>query len=100
MNKYLKEFPKVNGTREQPLNDAEIMEILEYGVPSSYRREFTVQGFDPLNQGLKKFIDFCSLLEACELQMEETIPKKVVPTEETVIPKKKRKRSKSDKLTA
>ncbi len=60
LNEYFKEFPKVNGTREQPLNDAEVMEILEYGVPSSYRREFTVQGFDPLTQGLKKFIDFCS----------------------------------------
>ena len=83
--------------REQPLNDAEIMEILEYGVPSMYRKEFTVQGFDPLTQGLKKFIDFCSRLESCELTMENPIPKKLSSTDETVVPKKKRKRAKSEK---
>eukprot|EP00957_Ditylum_brightwellii_P047083 3575570-Ditylum_brightwellii.AAC.1 len=30
------------------------MDILEYGVPVAWHREFTVQGFDPVDQGLKK----------------------------------------------
>ena len=38
LNYYLKKFPAVNGVREQPVNDAEVMEILEYSVPSAYRR--------------------------------------------------------------
>ena len=100
LNEYLKEFPAVNGVREQPLNDAEVMEILEYGVPSAYRREFTVQGFNPLTQRLKKFIDFCSQLESCKLTMEEPILKKVSFTDKTIIPKRKHKRSKSKKQSS
>eukprot|EP00957_Ditylum_brightwellii_P146751 11171856-Ditylum_brightwellii.AAC.1 len=42
------------------------MDILEYGVPMAWRREFTVQGFDPVDQGLRKFLDFCTRLESCE----------------------------------
>eukprot|EP00957_Ditylum_brightwellii_P108211 8256409-Ditylum_brightwellii.AAC.1 len=30
------------------------MDILEYGVPLRWRREFNVQGFDPVDQGLEK----------------------------------------------
>eukprot|EP00957_Ditylum_brightwellii_P089701 6831567-Ditylum_brightwellii.AAC.1 len=42
------------------------MDILEYGVPVSWRREFTVQDFDPVDQGLKNFVEFCTRLELCE----------------------------------
>eukprot|EP00957_Ditylum_brightwellii_P112943 8612177-Ditylum_brightwellii.AAC.1 len=42
------------------------MDILEYGVFPSWRREFTVQGFDPVDQGLRKFVEFCTRLELCE----------------------------------
>ena len=97
LNEYLKVFPTVNGVSQQALNDTEVMEILEYGVLTTYRREFTVQGLKPLTQGLKKFIDFCSRLEYCELTMEQPIPKKVSFPDETVIPKRKRKRSKIKK---
>eukprot|EP00957_Ditylum_brightwellii_P135057 10297343-Ditylum_brightwellii.AAC.1 len=41
------------------------MDILEFGVPASWRREFTVQGFDPVDQGLRKFVEFCTRLELC-----------------------------------
>eukprot|EP00957_Ditylum_brightwellii_P112212 8555171-Ditylum_brightwellii.AAC.1 len=47
LNGYLKDFPDLNGTATQPLNPDELMDILEFGVPASWRREFTVQGFDP-----------------------------------------------------
>eukprot|EP00957_Ditylum_brightwellii_P155381 11828015-Ditylum_brightwellii.AAC.1 len=33
----------------QSLDKAKIMDILEYGVPVAWRREFTVQGFDPVD---------------------------------------------------
>eukprot|EP00957_Ditylum_brightwellii_P170963 13013217-Ditylum_brightwellii.AAC.1 len=50
----------------QPLNEDELLDIFEYGVPTSWCREFTVQGFDPVDQGLKIFVDFCTRLESCE----------------------------------
>eukprot|EP00957_Ditylum_brightwellii_P079883 6075636-Ditylum_brightwellii.AAC.1 len=47
LNRYLKDFPDHNGTPTQPLDPDELMDILEFEVPASWRREFTVQGFDP-----------------------------------------------------
>eukprot|EP00957_Ditylum_brightwellii_P182835 13927217-Ditylum_brightwellii.AAC.1 len=41
------------------------MDILEFGVPASWRREFTVQGLDPVDQGLCIFVEFCTRLELC-----------------------------------
>eukprot|EP00957_Ditylum_brightwellii_P101470 7732964-Ditylum_brightwellii.AAC.1 len=48
------------------------MDILEFGVPASWRREFTVQGNDPADQGLRNFVEFCTRLESC-------VPSKVEP---------------------
>eukprot|EP00957_Ditylum_brightwellii_P202067 15328438-Ditylum_brightwellii.AAC.1 len=56
-------FPDHNGNPTQPLNPDELMDILEFGVPASWRREFTVQGFDSVDQGLCKFVEFCTRLE-------------------------------------
>eukprot|EP00957_Ditylum_brightwellii_P098208 7483056-Ditylum_brightwellii.AAC.1 len=51
------------------------MDILEVGVLASWRREFTVQGFDPVDQGLRKFVEFCTCLELC-------VPSKPKPKDE------------------
>eukprot|EP00957_Ditylum_brightwellii_P203033 15332938-Ditylum_brightwellii.AAC.1 len=59
-------FPVTNGNPTQPLNVDELLDILEYGVPASWRKEFTVQRFDPMDQGLQKFVEFCTRLELCE----------------------------------
>eukprot|EP00957_Ditylum_brightwellii_P056573 4288637-Ditylum_brightwellii.AAC.1 len=66
MKKCLKDFPAQNGNKIQPLNKDEIMDILEYGVLASWYREFTVQEFDQVDQGLKKNVEFCTRLELCE----------------------------------
>eukprot|EP00957_Ditylum_brightwellii_P115279 8790537-Ditylum_brightwellii.AAC.1 len=44
---------KHNGNLTQPLGADELLDILEFGVPSSWRRESTVQGFDSVDQGLR-----------------------------------------------
>eukprot|EP00957_Ditylum_brightwellii_P052252 3962496-Ditylum_brightwellii.AAC.1 len=54
LNKYLKDFSAQTGNKIQPLNKDKTMDILEYGVPASCRREFTTQGLDSVDQGLKK----------------------------------------------
>eukprot|EP00957_Ditylum_brightwellii_P057510 4360562-Ditylum_brightwellii.AAC.1 len=50
LNWYLKYFPAHNANPTQPLDKEELLDILKYGVPAGWRREFTVQGFDPLDQ--------------------------------------------------
>eukprot|EP00957_Ditylum_brightwellii_P207694 15354127-Ditylum_brightwellii.AAC.1 len=66
------EFSAHNGNPTQPLDADELLDILEIGVLLSWHREFTVQGFDPVDQGLRKFVAFCTCLESCE-------PSKVEP---------------------
>eukprot|EP00957_Ditylum_brightwellii_P012809 967835-Ditylum_brightwellii.AAC.1 len=53
LNKYLKDFPSHNRNPTQPLDTDKLMDILEFGVPASWHREFTVQGFNPVDQGLR-----------------------------------------------
>eukprot|EP00957_Ditylum_brightwellii_P017186 1295658-Ditylum_brightwellii.AAC.1 len=65
LNRYLKDFPDHNGNPMQPPDSDELMDILEFGVLASWCREFTVQGFDPVDQGLGKFVEFCTRLELC-----------------------------------
>eukprot|EP00957_Ditylum_brightwellii_P013131 992350-Ditylum_brightwellii.AAC.1 len=54
LNKYLKNFPSHNRNKIQPLDEDKLMDILEYVVPVRMRREFTIQGLDPVDQGMKK----------------------------------------------
>eukprot|EP00957_Ditylum_brightwellii_P148490 11305682-Ditylum_brightwellii.AAC.2 len=72
LNRYLKDFPDHNGNLTQPLDTDELMDILEFRVPTSWRRQFTVEGFNLVDQGLHKFVEFCTCLELCE-------PSKVEP---------------------
>eukprot|EP00957_Ditylum_brightwellii_P187855 14302950-Ditylum_brightwellii.AAC.1 len=66
LNEYLKDFPAHNRILTEPLNKDELLDLLEFGVLASWCREFTVQGFDPEDQGLCKFVEFCNRLESCE----------------------------------
>eukprot|EP00957_Ditylum_brightwellii_P120780 9212565-Ditylum_brightwellii.AAC.1 len=66
LNGYLKAFPAHNRKRIHPLDDDKLLDILECGVPASWHRKFTVQGFVPVDQGLRKFVEFCTRLESCE----------------------------------
>eukprot|EP00957_Ditylum_brightwellii_P172640 13142192-Ditylum_brightwellii.AAC.1 len=63
---YLKDFPAHNRNPTQTLSADETLDIVGYRVPVSWHREFTVQGFDPVDQGLQKIVEFCNCLESCE----------------------------------
>ena len=90
LNEYLKEFPKVNGTEERKLKKEEILGILEFGIPCSWRREMTVQGFDTVLENLKKFIEFCCSLESCKsFSNKKQNPKKLSFQDSPVVPKRK-----------
>eukprot|EP00957_Ditylum_brightwellii_P023825 1797792-Ditylum_brightwellii.AAC.1 len=66
LNGYLKDFPMHNGNSIQPLDEGKLLDIKEYRVPVPWHREFTVQGFDPVDQGLQKVVEFCTRLELCK----------------------------------
>eukprot|EP00957_Ditylum_brightwellii_P108478 8274420-Ditylum_brightwellii.AAC.1 len=76
LNEYLKDFPTHNGNKIQPLAEDKLMDILEYGVPARWCREFTVQGFDPVDQGLNIFVELCTCLESCESSADKLKDKK------------------------
>eukprot|EP00957_Ditylum_brightwellii_P137955 10517881-Ditylum_brightwellii.AAC.1 len=50
LNRFLKNFPAHNGNVTQPLDMDRLLDILYFGVPASWRREFTVQGFGPMDR--------------------------------------------------
>eukprot|EP00957_Ditylum_brightwellii_P062498 4742961-Ditylum_brightwellii.AAC.1 len=65
-----------NGNKIKPLNDDKLLDILEYRVPASWHREFAVQGFDQLVQGLRKFVELCTQLESCKPSTDKPNVKK------------------------
>ena len=49
INNYLLKFPPVNpGEVPQALSDDELLDLLEFGVPTTWQREMVRQDFDPL----------------------------------------------------
>eukprot|EP00957_Ditylum_brightwellii_P055247 4187491-Ditylum_brightwellii.AAC.1 len=79
--RYLKDFPVHNKNSIQPFDKDKLLDILEYGVPASWHREFTVQGFDPVDQGLQKFVEFYTRLELCEPSADKPKGEKTPKTE-------------------
>eukprot|EP00957_Ditylum_brightwellii_P177740 13539116-Ditylum_brightwellii.AAC.1 len=76
LNGYLKNFSAHNRNRIQLLDDNKLLDILEYGVPALWCREFTVQEFDSVDQGLRNFVEFCICLELCEPSADKPKDKK------------------------
>jgi hypothetical protein len=64
LNAYLKEFPPFQS--DQQLDDPEIMDILEFGVPNSWQKNMVMQGFDPMIHTTAEFVCFCERHEFTE----------------------------------
>ena len=72
MNNSLVHFPVVNGVASTKMPTEELMDVLEYSLPPSWRREMTGQDFHPTDTGMKPFVNFCSRIEATEsIQLED-----------------------------
>ena len=54
------------GEVPKALQDDELLDLLEFGVPTSWQREMVHQDFDPLRNSLNNFIAFCEHMEAVE----------------------------------
>eukprot|EP00957_Ditylum_brightwellii_P181207 13803053-Ditylum_brightwellii.AAC.1 len=77
LNIYLKGFHAHNRNMIHPLDKDKLLDILKYRVPAFWSRKFTVQGFDPVDQGLQKCVELCTHLELCEPSVDK--PKGKLP---------------------
>ena len=68
INSYLPEFPPTTtgGADPASLPDDELLDILEFGMPSSWQKQMVLQDFDPLQHTIKEFTEFCERMEQVE----------------------------------
>lgn len=68
LNNYLARFPPttVGGPEPDILSDEDVMELLEFGVPNSWRNQMTMQGFIPKQHTVQEFIEVCQRYEQVE----------------------------------
>ena len=79
-------------TEDSKFPDDELLQLLEFGMSSSWQRSMTIQDFHPVDHSISGLVSFCEHVEATE--PEDLIPKKknVSIDEETIKPKKKTKK--------
>ena len=66
MNNFLREFPSPNGEAATALPEDEILDLLEFGVPNSWQKQFLMHQFDPQAHTVMEFVEFCERIEATE----------------------------------
>ena len=49
----------------------ELLDILEHGIPVTWQKEMSRQGFVPIEKTVTEFIEFCERLEFTELNYHE-----------------------------
>jgi hypothetical protein len=64
INNYLTMFPGY--TNGDELQEDELLDIYEFGVPHSWSRQFLLQNWDPQQHTKQEFREFCERLETAE----------------------------------
>jgi hypothetical protein len=64
LNKYLKMFLGYHNGME--LQDDELLVIYEFGVPTSWKKQFLVHNWDPIQHSKQEFCEFCEWLETAK----------------------------------
>ena len=65
INQELSEFPPAFSI-DQRLSDDDFVEIVEYGIPHSWKTKMAEHGFVPINHTLMETIEFCEKMEYAE----------------------------------
>jgi len=86
INKLLTKFPLTD--EEAKLPRYELLDLMEFGIPSSWQKAMILQDFDPANHTIAEFIGFCKCLELTEPETNR-IEKKVSFNHDQTIPKKR-----------
>ena len=67
LNNYLPHFPsQVPGEPIQKLDDDEIIDLMEFGVPRSWQKKMEEHNFDSTNTTIGEFLAFCERMERIE----------------------------------
>jgi hypothetical protein len=74
INIMLQEFPP-KFSNEQMLDDAEFIEIIEFGIPDTWRAKMVDQNFISANHTLTEVIEFCEKEEITETMLSGRIPR-------------------------
>ena len=76
LNNALPLFP--NGTEASKFSQAEVIGLLEWSLPSAWRRKFDLEGYIPSLGTIQKLIESCEAIErnSVEKAISEPIPKK------------------------
>lgn len=69
LNQYLKQFPPFEDNQE--IDDEEIIDIIEFGIPSSWQKNMVLQGFDPMESTLADLVAFCERHEFTESNLDK-----------------------------
>jgi hypothetical protein len=73
INQMLAEFPPFF-SEAQMLEEDELIEIIEYGIPTSWRVKMVDQSFIPGDHTLTQLIEFCEKEETTEQMMTDAKP--------------------------
>lgn len=65
INQMLSEFPPAFSI-SQRIPDEDFVEVVEYGIPNSWRTKMAEHGFVPVNHSLAEIIEFCNKMEYAE----------------------------------
>jgi hypothetical protein len=65
INQMLSEFPPTF-SKTQRISDEDFVEVIEYGIPYSWRAKMAEQGFVPVNHTLTEIVEFCNKMEYAE----------------------------------
>eukprot|EP00957_Ditylum_brightwellii_P166140 12648785-Ditylum_brightwellii.AAC.2 len=63
---YLIEFPTPTGIKARKLEMEEILEVLENGIPTSWKFQMDKEGFDTSSSMLKEFMETCVCYKECK----------------------------------
>ena len=83
INEMLNQFPGADGAGSLPQD--ELLDLMEFGMPSSWQRQMIMHDFDPMDKSIPEFINMCERIEMTEPETKK------VSIDNEVIPKKKRK---------
>lgn len=77
MNAYLEHFPPHEENQE--LDNEEVIDILEFGVPNAWQKNMVLQGFDPMIHSITEFVAFCERHEFTEGTVDNSDNHKAKP---------------------
>ena len=65
LNAYLPKFPTAHAGQAavSKLDDDEVVDIMEFGVPRSWQRKMVEHDFDVMTASIHDFVDFCDRME-------------------------------------